>query len=104
MECQKKKDKITINDWNQKGWGRISYDFGFAMSSNIGVANLLENVITKKELSACYQKFGFGNKTGMTLNGESSGNISFTYDVEAAVVCPVCAHPQSYFEIKNENY
>ena len=23
---------------------------------------------------------------------------------KAPVVCPVCAHPQSYFEIKNENY
>ena len=23
---------------------------------------------------------------------------------EAPKVCPVCAHPQSYFEIKNENY
>ena len=22
----------------------------------------------------------------------------------APVVCPVCAHPQSYFEVKNENY
>ncbi|MBE6150006.1 MAG: rubrerythrin family protein [Firmicutes bacterium] len=26
------------------------------------------------------------------------------YGVEAPKVCPVCAHPQSYFEIKKENY
>lgn len=79
------KDTVTINDWNNgKGWGKISYDFGFAMSSNIGVANLLENVITKKELKACYKKFGFGSKTGITLNNELSGNINFTYDIEAA--------------------
>lgn len=79
------KDTVTINDWNNgKGWGIISYDFGFAMSSNIGVANLLENVITKKELKECYKKYGFGSKTGLTLNNELSGNINFNYDVEAA--------------------
>ena len=48
-------------DWNDgQGWGKISYDYGFAMSSNIGVASILENVITKKELKVCYDKFGFG--------------------------------------------
>ena len=26
------------------------------------------------------------------------------YGEEAPKVCPVCAHPQSYFEIKAENY
>ena len=78
-------DTVTIKDWNNgQGWGRISYDFGYAMSSNIGVANLLENVITKNELTDCYLKYGFGKKTGITLNGEVSGDIGFTYDVEAA--------------------
>ena len=80
-----KNDTVTIKDWNNgKGWGRITYDFGFAMSSNIGVANLLENVINKNELKVCYQKYGFGKKTGISLNGELAGDIDFTYDVEAA--------------------
>ena len=79
------KDTVTIKDWNQgEGWGRISYDRGYALSSNIGVANLLENVITKDELSNCYEKYGFGKKTGITLDGELAGDITFTYDVEAA--------------------
>ena len=77
-------DTVTIKDWNGTGWGEISYDYGFAMSSNIGVANLLENVITKKELKTCYDNFGFGKKTGISLNNELSGNISFSYDIEAA--------------------
>ena len=78
-------DMVTIKDWNGgKGWGTITYDFGFAMSSNIGVANLLESVISKKELRTCYQNYGFGKKTGITLNNELAGNIDFTYDVEAA--------------------
>jgi len=79
-----KNDTVTIKDWNGKGWGRITYDYGFAMSSNIGVANLLESVITKEELTACYDKYGFGKKTGITLNNELNGDIKFTYDVEAA--------------------
>ena len=85
VSARDENDTVTIKDWNNgQGWGRISYDFGYAMSSNIGVANLLENVITKNELSTCYDKFGFGKKTGITLNGEVSGDIKFTYDVEAA--------------------
>lgn len=85
VSARDENDTVTIKDWNDgKGWGRISYDFGFAMSSNIGVASILENVITKKELKVCYDKFGFGKKTGITLNNELSGDITFTYDVEAA--------------------
>lgn len=77
-------DTVTIRDWNGIGWGEITYDFGFAMSSNIGVANLLENVVSKNELKACYEKYGFGKKTGITLGNELAGDISFNYDVEAA--------------------
>lgn len=78
------KDTITIRDWNGKGWGEITYDYGYAMSSNIGIAALLEDVITKNELRECYSKYGFGKKTNITLNKELSGNTKFTYDVEAA--------------------
>ena len=80
-----KNDIVTIKDWNGKGWGKITYDFGFAMSSNIGVASLLENVIKKSELKACYDKYGFGKKVGISLNNEVSGNVDFTYDIEAAI-------------------
>ena len=75
---------VTINDWNKKGWGRISYDKGFALSSNIAVANLVETTIDKNELRACYEKYGFGSSTGFTLEREEKGNISFRYQVEAA--------------------
>ena len=77
-------DDVTINDWNKKGWGKISYDRGFALSSNIGVANLLETTITKKELKSCYEEYGFGKKTGFTMEREYSGSIEFKYDIEAA--------------------
>ena len=77
--------KTIIHDWNKIGWGRISYDYGFAMSSNIGAASLLETeIIDKKTLKNCYNSYGFGKTTGFTLNKESAGKIKFNYDVDAA--------------------
>ena len=83
-------DTVTINDWNKKGWGTISYDLGFALSSNIAVANLLETVIDKNDLSACYTKYGFGKRTNIydyknkEYTKEYTGSIDFNYDVEVA--------------------
>lgn len=77
--------KTVIHDWNKVGWGTISYDYGFAMSSNVGAASLLENdIISKKELNVCYDKYGFGKKTNFTLNREMAGSVKFNYDVDAA--------------------
>ena len=77
--------KTTIHDWNKIGWGKITYDYGFAMSSNVGAASLLEtDIINKKALKDCYMKYGFGKTTGFTLNRESAGRIKFNYDVDAA--------------------
>lgn len=81
-------DSVTISDWNKKGWGVITYDQGFAFSSNIGVANLLETTISKKELKACYEEYGFGKRTniyGSKYDKEYTGSIDFKYDVEAAI-------------------
>ena len=83
---------VTISDWNKKGWGVINYDQGFALSSNIGVANLLETTITKNELKSCYEEYGFGQKTNFykykaeedNYKKEYAGNINFKYDIEAA--------------------
>ena len=75
---------VTISDWNKKGWGNISYDVGFALSSNIAVANIVESVITKEELKTCYAKYGFGTVTNFTLKREEPGNIDYRYQIEAA--------------------
>ena len=75
---------VTISDWNKKGWGNITYDAGFALSSNIAVANIVESVITKEELKACYDKYGFGKTTNFTIKREESGNIDYRYQIEAA--------------------
>ena len=77
--------KTVVHDWNKTGWGKISYDYGFAMSSNVGAASLLRTgTIDKKTLKNCYSKYGFGKTTGFTLNRETPGSIKFNYDVDAA--------------------
>ena len=59
--------KTIIHDWNKIGWGQISYDRGFAMSSNVGAALLLQNnMIDKKQLRSCYSNYGF-SKTIITI-------------------------------------
>lgn len=89
-ESEIENDTVTINDWNKKGWGIITYDQGFALSSNIAVANLLENTITKKELKACYEDYGFGERTNIynlkeKYKKEYTGNINYkNYDIDAA--------------------
>lgn len=77
-------NKVTISDWNKKGWGKITYDQGFALSSNIAVANIVEDVINKEQLKTCYTKYGFGNVTGFTMNREEAGTIDYKYQIEAA--------------------
>ncbi len=75
---------VTISDWKKEGWGNITYDEGFALSSNIAVANIVESVITKEELKSCYAKYGFGKATGITLKREDKGSIDYRYQIEAA--------------------
>lgn len=77
--------KTTIRDWNKKGWGNITYDYGFAMSSNVGAAGLLRSeMIDKKQLKSCYNNYGFGSKTGFSMEREVTGQIKFKYDIDAA--------------------
>jgi len=74
----------TINDWNKTGWGTITYDQGFALSSNTGIANMLETMIDKDDLYEYFKKLGFGKKTGISLPFEENGKIKFIYPIEIA--------------------
>ncbi len=74
----------TIKDWNNVGWGTITYDKGFEYSSNVGVVNIVKNFINGEELKQCYKKYGFGSATGIEMAKESAGNLGFKYPVEVA--------------------
>ena len=75
----------TVKDWNQGyGWGNISYDLGFEYSSNVGIANLVNTILTKEQLKDCYEKYGFGDITGIELGRELSRDLTFKYPIEVA--------------------
>ncbi len=74
----------VIKDWNNTGWGSITYDKGFEYSSNVGVTNIVNHFIDKDELKNCFKKYGFGKSTGIDLSRELTGNLGFKYPVEVA--------------------
>lgn len=77
------RDKVT--DWNDYGWGSISYKTGFAYSSNVAAANLGLKM-GRDKLVGYLKNFGFGKKTGIELANEYSGVLKPTYDLEVANV------------------
>lgn len=73
-----------ISDWNKTGWGVITFDKGFEYSSNVGITNLIARFLTKADLKACFDKYGFGKLTGIELARELTGTIKFNYPIEVA--------------------
>ena len=71
-----------IGDWNREGWGVITLDKGYAMSSNVGIINLINRHMDKMMLRQYFRKLGFGKKTGINLPNESTGKIDFKYETE----------------------
>ena len=76
------KDKTVIRDWNNVGWGWISFDQGFIYSSNTGVVNIMDKYMNADTLKKFQLKLGFGSKTGIDMPNESSGKISYKYETE----------------------
>ena len=74
---------VVVSDHNKKGWGEITFDYGFAMSSNVA-ATMLALDLGKDKLAYYYDKFGFGKKTGIELSGELNGDMKFKYKSELA--------------------
>ncbi len=72
----------TVSDWNDTGWGEITYQRGYTLSSNTCVANLVKNYLSRQELMEYYKKLGFGSSTGIDLPNEYTGKVDFRYDVE----------------------
>lgn len=75
-------DGTEIGDWNRAGWGYITFDRGYALSSNVGVINLIQNNMNSTMLRQYYKRLGFGKKTGITLPNEQTGKINFKYETE----------------------
>ena len=76
-------DGTTIKDFNKTGWGKISFDTGFAYSSNVA-ATLLGKRLKVEKLTNYYKNLGFGKKTGIELANEVNGKINMRYESELA--------------------
>ncbi len=78
----KANDGTEIGDWNRNGWGYITYDAGFALSSNTAVMNLIDKYMNAEMLREYYKRLGFGSKTGIELPNETAGKLNFKYQTE----------------------
>ena len=75
-------DGTEIGDWNRDGWGNITFDKGYVMSSNVAIINIIDRHMNSIMLRQYFRKLGFGNKTGINLPNESAGKIDFKYETE----------------------
>ena len=76
------KDGTVIGDWNRKGWGTITFDRGYAMSSNVAIINIISRHMSSLMLRQYYKQLGFGKKTGIELPNEHTGVVNFKYETE----------------------
>ena len=75
-------DGTVIGDWDRGGWGYITFDKGYALSSNVGVINIIDRHMNSLMLRQYFRKLGFGRKTGIELPNESKGKLEFKYETE----------------------
>ena len=76
-------DGTVIRDSERQGWGTITFDEGFARSSNVA-ATILALRLGVDKLYGYYDSLGFGKKTGIELSNEAIGDIEITYQSELA--------------------
>lgn len=80
----KPNEKIeVISDHNKgAGWGTITYDEGFARSSNVAASRLVWEVMGPDTFQEYLKEFDFDEKTGIDLPGEVPGQILFNWPSE----------------------
>ena len=79
-------DSETIIGDSDKTWGEISFDTGFAYSSNVAATTLAFRLLEngKMKLPDYYDALGFGKKTGIELSNEVTGDMDVIYKSELA--------------------
>ncbi|WP_410514516.1 penicillin-binding transpeptidase domain-containing protein [Paenibacillus sp. BR2-3] len=75
-----------LHDINRAGWGEISFLEGVKRSSNVAFVKLGYEMLGKEKLVQYITDFGFGQKTGIDMPGESKGIVSPKYDAEYATL------------------
>lgn len=72
----------TIHDWRRQGWGTITFDQGFELSSNVGMSVLTDKYLGADKLRDYLRKFGFMQKTGIDLPGERPGIVNWQWKLD----------------------
>lgn len=77
-------EKVSkVHDHNNgKGWGSITYDEGFARSSNVASSKLVWEKLGTEKYLEYLKAFDFDKKTNIDLPGEISGKILYNYPAE----------------------
>ena len=76
-------DDARIKDWNNYGWGTITFDEGFMGSSNVAATKLAQK-LGRQKLFDFYTSLGYGKETGIELPNEQHGVVNFKYNTEIA--------------------
>lgn len=76
--------KWPIHDIKRQGWGPITFLDGLKRSSNVAFVKLGYERLQKEKLTQYFTAFGFGQKTGITLFGESAGILRIQSNADVA--------------------
>lgn len=71
-----------VKDYNETGWGYITFEQGLIRSSNVAMVNLVNRMGIDKWVQEL-EKFGFGKTSQSGLANESAGDIQFDNPVNA---------------------
>ena len=78
-------DDFVVRDWNQEGWGTITYNEGLQYSSNALMMELQDRVGADK-MYEYYKDFGFVQSTGSEFPNEAVGSLNWQYELDRKAV------------------
>ncbi|MGR5910244.1 peptidoglycan D,D-transpeptidase FtsI family protein [Bacillus pacificus] len=64
------------------GWGSITFDEGFERSSNVAFSILEDQLLKPNKFKQYMNKFGFNQKTGIDLPGESKNTLLLNTQIQ----------------------
>lgn len=76
----------SIRNANNRDWGQITYDQGFAYSSNVGIVSLLTKHLNDDVFMEYLVRFGFKNKVNLEGMHETIGSINYTWPLDKLAV------------------
>ncbi|USS87252.1 penicillin-binding protein 2 [Fructilactobacillus hinvesii] len=72
-----------VPDWNRNGWGTITYDKGFALSSNVAMAHLEENM-GPETWKNYIKRFQLLQNNSSDFDQQAMGSMQFQRPIEQA--------------------